>query len=107
LGILNVWLLRFNKSTPYRGRQASNLKEEFAAYGLPAGSVYVVGVLKVSAAIALLIGIAFPVLVLPAASVMAVLMLGAVGMHFKVKDAPHKFVPASSVLLLCLIVIFL
>lgn len=104
LGILNVWLLRFNKSTPYRGREATNLKEEFEAYGLPAWSVYVVGIIKVPAAIALLIGIALPALVLPAAAVLAALMLGAVAMHFKVNDAAQKFVPASLVLLLCVVI---
>lgn len=41
LGILNVWLLRFNKATVYRGGGAKNMKQEFAAYGLP-GLVYVV-----------------------------------------------------------------
>lgn len=104
LGILNVWLLRFNKSTPYRGREATNLKTEFEAYGLPAWSVYAVGVIKVPAAIALLIGIALPALVLPAAAVLAALMLGAVAMHFKAHDAAQKFVPASLVLLLCVVI---
>ena len=27
--LLNVWLLRINKATPYRGGQAQNMKEEF------------------------------------------------------------------------------
>lgn len=107
LGILNVWLLRFNKTTPYRGLQARNLKEEFEIYGLPGWFVYVVGVIKVPAAIALLVGIAFPPLVLPGAIVMTALMLGAVVMHFKVQDPAHKFVPAGLVLLLCLTIIFL
>ena len=30
LGILNVWLIRANWSTGYRGGDAKNLKEEFA-----------------------------------------------------------------------------
>jgi hypothetical protein len=46
LGILNVWLLRFNKPTPYRGGTAKNLKEEFAAYGLPVWFMWVVGASK-------------------------------------------------------------
>ena len=40
LGLLNVWLLRFNKPTAYRGGKAVNLPGEFAAYGLPAWSCY-------------------------------------------------------------------
>lgn len=106
LGILNVWFVRFNQSTPYRGQGAQNLKEEFEAYGLPSWFVYLIGAIKVPAAIALLAGIFIPVLVLPAATVMAVLMLGAVAMHAKVKDEPKKFLPASCVLLLCLLLIF-
>lgn len=107
LGVLNVWVLRFNQATPYRGQQAKTLKEEFETYGLPSWFVYLVGLIKVPAAIALLVGIAFPVLVVPAATVIAVLMLGAVVMHLKVNDASHKFVPASLVLVLCAIIIFL
>ena len=29
LGILNVWLLRFNKKTEWRGAGAENMNEEF------------------------------------------------------------------------------
>lgn len=39
LGILNVWLLRFGKTTAWRGGAAKNMKEEFAVYGLPSWSV--------------------------------------------------------------------
>jgi len=106
LGILNVWILRFNRSTAYRGKQARNLKEEFETYGLPGWFIYLVGAIKIPAALALLAGVFFPVLVVPAASVMAILMLGAVIMHLKVADEPIKFLPASSVLLLSLFLIF-
>ena len=51
LGLLNVWLLRANRSTEYRGADATNMREEFAAYGLPAWMVGVIGVLKVGAAL--------------------------------------------------------
>ena len=34
VSILNVWLIRFNKATTYRGGDANSMKEEFAAYGL-------------------------------------------------------------------------
>lgn len=106
LGILNVWFLRFNRSTAYRGKDAQNLKEEFAAYGLPPWAVWVVGIVKVGAAIALLIGIFVPHIVVPAAIVMAALMVGAVLMHLKVKDAPIKFLPAATLLVLSLVLIF-
>ena len=104
-GLLNVWLLRFNKSTAYRGGSAANMLEEFAAYGLPAWSCYLVGFLKVTSAFALLAGLLYPALVLPAAAVVAVLMLGAVVMHVKVGDPAKKSFPALSVLVLTLVVI--
>ena len=104
-GLLNVWLLRFNKSTAYRGGTAANMRQEFAAYGLPAWSCYLVGVLKVGSALALLAGLVHPPLVLPAAIVIAVLMAGAVAMHLKVGDPFKKSLPALSVLILCAIII--
>jgi uncharacterized membrane protein YphA (DoxX/SURF4 family) len=106
LGIVNVWVLRPGKGTAYRGGQASSLKEEFEAYGLPGFAFYLIGVLKVGAAIALLAGIFFPELVRPAASVMALLMTGAIVMHLRVKDAPRKSLPAAILLVLSLILIF-
>lgn len=104
LGILNVWLLRFNKSTPYRGGSARNMKEEFAAYGLPGWFMWVVGGLKVLLALCLLASFWRPELMRPAAIGMAALMLGAVGMHIKIRDASKKSIPALSVLLLSLLV---
>jgi uncharacterized membrane protein YphA (DoxX/SURF4 family) len=98
LGLLNVWLIRAGSATSYRGGDAQTLKAEFAEYGLPAWLFYVVGVLKVGAAIALLAGVFFPGLIVPAARILVVLMLGAVAMHFKVKDPPIKSLPAFLVL---------
>jgi len=107
LGILNVWLLRYGKNTPYRGGKAPNLRKEFATYGLPFPVMCLVGVTKVGLAVALLVGIWFPVLVQPAAIGMAVLMLGAFGMHLKVSDPFAKAVPSLMVLAMCLGIVFL
>lgn len=104
-GLLNVWLLRFNKPTAYRGSAAANMLEEFAAYGLPVWLCYLVGLLKVASAFALLAGLKYPALVLPAAAVVAVLMLGALVMHIKVGDPAKKSLPALSVLVLTLVII--
>ena len=104
-GLLNVWLLRFNRATAYRGGAAINMLEEFAAYGLPVWSCYLVGLLKVASAFALLAGVMYPVLVLPAAVIIAVLMAGAVAMHLKVGDPFKKSVPALTVLILCAVII--
>ena len=100
LGLLNVWLLRARNSTPYRGGEAKSLREEFAEYGLPKGAFYLVGALKIGAAIALLVGLALPALVLPAAIVIIGLMLGALAMHVRVGDPAMRSVPAALMLLM-------
>ena len=100
LGLLNVWLVRPTRSTSYRGAGSKNLKEEFVAYGLPDAAFYAVGALKVLSALALIAGIWYSALVLPAAAVVAVLMVGALVMHFKVKDPAVKSLPAFLMLLM-------
>ena len=94
LGLLNVWLVRAGKATRYRGGDAKSIREEFAAYGLPVAMMYVVGALKVIIAVALLAGIWQPALVLPAAALLILLMVGAFGMHLKVKDPFDRAVPS-------------
>lgn len=105
LGILNVWLVRFKSKTPYRAGQSSSMKEEFAAYGLSERTMWLVCVVKVAAAVALLIGIYLPQLVIPSAIVLAILMLVAVAMHIKLKDPAIKSLPASTILLLSVFLI--
>ena len=107
LGILNVWLLRFNSSTPYRGGNAGNMKEEFKAYGLSGSLVYVVGFIKVTLAIMLLAGIWIESLVDPAAIGMAIMMAGAIIMHLKIKDSFKQTLPALTLLVICGIIIWL
>ena len=104
LGILNVWILRYGKATSWRGGDAQNMKQEFQVYGLPGWSVGVIGVLKLLFAAALIVGIWVPAVVMPAAIGLAVLMLGAVIMHFKVKDPLQRSLPAFTMLVLSLIV---
>ena len=107
LGLLNVWLVRPGKSTAYRGGDSTSLKEEFAAYGLPPLVFYVVGALKIGAAIGLLAGIAVPSLVLPSAALLAGLMVAALAMHLRVGDEPSKSIPAVLMLLMSGIVTYL
>lgn len=104
LGIFNVWILRFGRSTDWRGGTAANMKQEFQLYGLPGWSVQVVGFLKLAFAACLIAGIWYPVLTRPAAIGIAVLMLGAVAMHLKVKDPMKKSLPALTMLVLSVIV---
>jgi hypothetical protein len=107
LGLLNVWLVRARSTTAYRGGAATSLKDEFAVYGLPAWTYYLVGGLKVVCGTLLIAGIWYPGLVRPAAAVVALLMVGALAMHAKVKDAPQKYLPALSVLLMCVAILLL
>lgn len=101
LGILNVWILRPRKATPFRGGGAKNLREEFAAYGLPFWFMCVVGVVKVGLALALIAAIWFHPAAQPAAIGMGLLMLGAFVMHLKVKDPMKKALPSVAVLGMC------
>ena len=105
LGLVNVWLLRFNRATSYRGGQARTMREEFAAYGLPAWSLLVVGTLKIGAAVALIAGAWFPRGVLPAAAVISILMVGALAMHWRVQDSLKKYAPAFAILVMSLTIV--
>lgn len=98
LGLLNVWLLRQGSATAYRGGASRTLKAEFEAYGLPAFMFYLVGALKVVAALVLIAGIWMVLPVRAAALVVAVLMVGALAMHLRVGDPPLKSLPAALML---------
>ena len=100
LGLFNVWLLRFSRSTPYRGGAAETMPEEFLAYGLPRWSTYLVGLLKLGAGLALIIGLWYPHWVRPAALLIAGLMVVAIFMHFKIRDPLKKNLPALVMLIL-------
>lgn len=104
VSIINVWLFRFGKPSQWRGGEASNMKDEFAVYGLPAWFMRVIGGLKVLLALLLLASIWFHDLEAIAAYGIAALMLGAVTMHIKVGDPLLKSLPAFSFLILALIV---
>jgi len=107
LGILNVWLLRFRQKTPYRGGDATSMTEEFKNYGLPDASVYIVGFLKIISAAGLIAGLIIPSLVNPSAILLALLMIGALSMHLKVKDPVKKSLPATAMLSLCILILLL
>ncbi len=100
LWILNVWFNRFNKDTGYRGGGAKTLREGFEEYGVSTHQMYAVGAAKVSLASLMLAGHAAPKLVRPASTGLALFMLGALGMHIKVKDPIKRSMPAISVLAL-------
>ncbi len=97
LWIFNVWFHRFGKDTGYRGGDATNMREEFQEYGLSEKTMYAVGAAKTSLASAMLIGLFYPKIVRPASTALAAMMLGAIGMHIKVKDPLKRAIPAMSV----------
>ncbi|MFM7718188.1 MAG: DoxX family protein [Actinomycetota bacterium] len=104
LTVANVWLLRAEKPTPFRGGSAQTLREEFAVYGLPAWSLPVVRALKLACAALLLVGLASPDLTLYGAYGMAFFMVGAVAVHLKIRDPLMKSMPAAVMLALCLFI---
>jgi uncharacterized membrane protein YphA (DoxX/SURF4 family) len=104
LGIYNVWFLRYNLATGYRGGTAQSLKEEFATYGLPFWFFILIGILKICCATCLIVGVWYPMLTKYAAGALGLLMIGALGMHLKVKDQPSKFLPAMVMLSFCIII---
>lgn len=106
VSIFNVWIIRFGMPTSWRGGSAKSMKEEFEAYGLPEWFMKLIGFLKLTLAALLIAGIFVPDLIKPAAIGMAILMLGAIVMHIKVKDSLVKSFPAFSFLVLSLILIF-
>lgn len=107
LGLLNVWLLRAGKPTAWRGGEAKNMREEFLAYGLPPWFMWTIGFAKVTLAVLLILGLWVNAITKPAAMGVAVLMVGAIAMHFKARDPWKKSLPAASLLGLSLAVAFL
>ena len=107
LGILNVWVLRRDKRTAYRGQAAQTLREEFAVYGLSTFVYGLVGICKVSLALALLVSLWVPGIGHLVAYALGAMMLVAFAMHLKVKDAAIKSVPSLAVLAMCVGIILL
>ena len=107
LSVINVWLFRAQRSTPWRGGSAKNLQEEFATYGLPAWFMTIVGGLKVLLSAGLIASIWYPVIELYAAGGIGLLMIGAISMHVKVSDPIKKSFPAAFFLVLSVAIILL
>ena len=105
LTVINVWLFRSGKSTSYRGGDANSLMEEFVVYGL--GDYFLtIGIIKVGLAILLILSLYFQKLRLISASGIGIMMLVAIYMHFSVGDEIIKSMPASVMLLSCLIIVY-
>ncbi|MCK0133603.1 DoxX family protein [Arenibacter sp. S6351L] len=100
ISIINVWFIRFNKPTPWRGGDSKSMKEEFETYRLSPAIMYTVGTIKVTLAVLLLVSIWIKDLSTPAAGAMGIFMLGAIAMHFKADDPNIKSLPALILFLL-------
>lgn len=105
LGIFNVWLVRFNKKTQYRGSNSTSLSEEFKVYGYPDLFFYVIGLLKLSFAILVGAGYWVEQLLIVGTGGLAILMIGAIISHINVKDELNKSIPATIMLGLCVFVL--
>lgn len=108
LGIINVWIFRFNKPTEWRGAGASSMNDEFAKYGLPSWLVPVVGFLKLGFAALLVISIfetSYNLAFIGAVG-MAILMLGAILMHIKINDPIKRSLPAFLMLIMSAVIAF-
>ena len=105
LTVINVWLFRSGKSTSYRGGDANSLMEEFVVYGL--GDYFLtIGIIKVGLAILLILSLYFQKLRLISASGIGLMMLVAIFMHFSVGDELIKSMPASVMLISCIIIVY-
>jgi hypothetical protein len=62
--------------------------------------MFMVGALKVLAALALVISIWYPFLAIPSSAAIGFLMIGAIWMHFRVRDPLKKSLPAATLFLL-------
>lgn len=104
LGIFNVWMLRYNKMTEYRGGNAKSLKEEFETYGLKLWFMYIIGAIKIVISILFIISCfsgyinILDFAVFYGSAIMSIIMIGAILMHLKVNDPFKKSVPAISML---------
>lgn len=89
--IFFVWAVRY-----------ANIVEEFRQYGLPTWLRDLVGIVKTTCAVLLLVGISRPDMAVLGALGIAALMLAAVATHLRVKNPVGRMLPALTLLLLCL-----
>ena len=104
--VITAWTYNINLDTTFRGGDATNMIEEFEAYGLNQTTMVVVGIFKVSCAIMLLFGLKYRKLILPAAGVMALFMIAAVYFHFSISDPIIPTAPSLLMLASCLSIIY-
>ncbi|MGI8481592.1 MAG: DoxX family protein [Chthoniobacterales bacterium] len=85
--ILFVWVVRYD-----------NIIQEFRSYGLPEWLRDLVGILKITFAVMMLIGINRPFFAMVGGIGVAILMGAAVFTHLRVKNAVFKMLPSLALL---------
>ena len=119
LGLLNVWVMRFNKPTQYRGGDSNNMREEFDSYGFPGSFMYAIGSFKCVLALLLLCSVLSSFVDVPFLNsidfnqieliglyLLSIIMLGAILVHIKLKDPAMKSLPAVLILAMSSLVIY-
>ena len=105
LTVINVWLFRSDKSTSYRGGDANSLMEEFVVYGL--GDYFLtIGIIKVGLAVLLILSLYYKKLRMFSSLGIGLMMIVAIYMHFSIGDELIKSMPASIMLLSCLLIAY-
>ena len=105
--IINVWTFRANKSSIYRGGESADLVSEFLSYGLSVNLMYLVGAIKVIAALLLFISVFFKKLEKIPLIIISIFMISAIYFHFSINDTLIKSFPAALMLVLCIGIYFL
>lgn len=89
------------------GVRYANIIEEFKQYRYPDWLRDFVGILKVTFAICLLAGISRPRGAIIGGVGIALLMMGALFTHLRVKNPPFKMLPSAALLVLSLVIAYL
>ena len=105
--VLSPWTFRLEMDSIYRGADASNMIEEFQAYGLNQTTMIVVGIFKVMCALFLLLGLKYEKFITPAAFIMGTFMLAAIYFHLSISDPIIPTVPSTMMFLSCIAIIYL
>mgnify|MGYP001807930444 CR=1 FL=1 len=105
--VLSAWTFRLEMDSIYRGADASNMIEEFQAYGLNQTTMIVVGIFKVMCALFLLLGLKYEKFITPAAFIMGTFMLAAIYFHLSISDPIIPTVPSTMMFLSCIAIIYL
>lgn len=103
--IMFVWIARASRPTLYRVGQAKTLQQEFSEAGLPQWLYSIMRVLKPVFAFLLIMGIYFEPFFMPCMLFITMAMIGAVYAHVRARDRMIKLLPASTLLLFCMIVL--